>query len=216
MSEPGSVLEAQMQTLLTLVEQHQRSRCEQVLATARAKRSEIIGQAHHDGRRRMHEAIDTERRNAREKLEATRAQLQTRARQQQHKSALLLLHRGWELLGEAVLLRWKSPPQRRQWVCALLQQAMALLPARQWIIEHPPGWDHGECAELLPPVCEHCGSEPQLRANEQLHAGLRICADGACLDGTLAGLLADREAIEAQLLAQLNRLLSSDIAEGSR
>ena len=178
MSEPGSVLEAQMQTLLKLVEQHQQERCAQLLEEARQKRSDIVRQAHHDARRRMHDAIETERRNGREKLEATRAQLLTRARQQQHKSALLLLHRGWELLGDAVLLRWKSAAQRKQWVCALLQQALQLLPARPWVIEHPPGWDRSECSDLLPPICEHCGSEPQLQANDQLHAGLRICADG--------------------------------------
>lgn len=209
MSEPGSVLDAQVQTLLALVEQHRERHCARIAAEAQQQREAILRQAHHDARQRMREAIRSERLRTREKLEATAAQLQTRERQQQHKSALLMLHRGWELLGDAVLRRWKAAPQRREWMCALIKLALERLPPRPWVIEHPPGWDPEECAELRAAMEQHCGAAPQLRADGQLHAGLRICADGACLDGTLEGLLADREAIEAQLLAQLNDLLRS-------
>lgn len=209
MSEPGGVLDAQVQTLLTLVAQHRDTRCARLAAEAQEQRNAILHQAHHDARGRMRETIRSERLRTREKLEATAAQLQTRERQQQHKTALLMLHRGWEMLGDVVLHRWKTPPQRHEWICALINLALERLPPRPWVIEHPPGWDPDECAELRAAMEQHCGAAPQLRADGQLHAGLRICADGACLDGTVEGLLADREAIEAQLLAQLNDLLRS-------
>ncbi len=209
MSEPAGILDAQVQTLLALVEQHRATHCARLAAEAREQRGAILHQAHHDARDRMREAIRSERLRTREKLEATAAQLQTRERQQQHKTALLMLHRGWERLGDAALRRWKAPPQRHEWICALIKLALERLPPRPWVIEHPPGWDPDECAELRAAMEQHCGAAPQLRADDQLHAGLRICTDGACLDGTLEGLLADREAIEAQLLAQLNELLRS-------
>ncbi len=210
MSEPHSVLDAQVETLLDLVERHRAERCNQLLAQAQERRHSLLAQAYGEARARMHEAIVTERRRGNEKLDATRAQLETRARQQQHRTALLLLRQGWELLGQAALQRWKAATQRRLWVRTLLRQAMQLLPRCAWVIEHPPGWDTAECAAQLEAIREHCGVEPQLRADGQMHAGLRICADGACLDGTLEGLLADRDSIEAQLLAQLHRLLNAE------
>lgn len=210
MTQPDSVLDAQMETLLALVEQHRAGRCAQALAQAEQRRHAVLAEAYGEARARMREAVLIERRRGQDKLDATRAQLDTRARQQQHRTALLLLQQGWELLDQAVLQRWKSAPQRRLWVCALLRQALRLLPRCTWVIEHPPGWDLAECAELHEALRSHCGSLPQLRANDQFDAGLRICAEGARLDGTLEGLLADREAIEAQLLAQLHRLLNTD------
>lgn len=205
---PHSVLDAQMEALLALVEQHRAERCSQLLAQAEERRHALLAEAYGEARSRMHEAVLTERRRGKDKLDATRAQLETRARAQQHQTALLLLQQGWELLGQAVLQRWKSAPQRRLWVGTLLRQALHLLPRCSWVIEHPPGWDPAECAELHEALRAHCGALPQLQANDQLDAGLRICAAGACLDGTLEGLLADREAIEAQLLAQLHNLLN--------
>ncbi|MEW6648404.1 MAG: hypothetical protein AB1450_14475 [Pseudomonadota bacterium] len=208
MSEAHSVVEAQVETLLALVEQHRAERCGELLAQAAERRQALLSAAYGEARARVREAILTERRRGQDKLDATRAQLETRARQQQHRTALLLLQHGWELLGQAVLQRWKSAPQRRQWVCGLLHQALQRLPRCSWVIEHPPGWDLAECAEMQEQLRTHCGTLPELRANDQIDAGLRICAAGACLDGTLEGLLADRSAIEAQLLAQLHRLLN--------
>jgi hypothetical protein len=210
MSEAHSVLEAQVDTLLALLEQHRAERCAQLLAQAQERRHAVLREAYAEARLRVREAIRSERRRGASRLEATRAQLETRARQQQHRTALLLLQQGWELLGQAVLQRWTAAPQRRAWAGALLQQALQVLPRCGWTIEHPPGWDVAECDELHGAIQAHCGNAPQLRGNDQLHAGLRIHAEGACLDGTLEGLLADREAIEAQLLAQLHRLLNTD------
>jgi hypothetical protein len=210
MSEVHSVLDAQVETLLELVERHRSERCTQLLAQAQERRHTLLAQTYGEARTRMHEAIVTERRRGNEKLDATRAQLETRARQQQHRTALLLLQQGWELLGQSVQQRWKTAAQRRLWVCNLLHQALQRLPRCAWVIEHPPGWDSAECSEQLEAIRGHCGVQPQLHTDDQLHAGLRVCADGACLDGTLEGLLADRDAIEAQLLAQLHRLLNAD------
>lgn len=210
MNAPRSVVEAQVETLLTLVEQHRAARCSELLAQAEERRHTLLAEAYSEARARMHEAVLTERRRGQDKLDATRAQLATRARQQQHQTALLLLQQGWELLGQALLQRWKTAPQRRQWIDALLHQALQRLPRCAWVIEHPPGWDSAECTAMQEALRAHCGGMPQLRADEQIDAGLRICAAGACLDGTAEGLLADRAAIEAQLLAQLHRLLNVD------
>jgi len=51
-------------------------------------------------------------------------------------------------------------------------------------------------------------SGPELRFREvpSLGAGLRIHAGRACVDATVGGLLASRERIESELLAELERL----------
>lgn len=206
---PGGVLEAQVQALLQLLEQYRQERCAQLQAEAMTKAGALVRQAHRAARQRMGEAVQAERLRARQQLAASRAQVQTRLRQQQYQTAHLMLRHGWELLGTAVLQRWKNAPARRQWVSGLLHQALHALPRCHWVIEHPPGWESVECESLLPALQGHCGALPRFRADANLHAGLRICAEGACLDGTLEGLLADRNAIEADLLAQLQRLLSS-------
>jgi hypothetical protein len=43
----------------------------------------------------------------------------------------------------------------------------------------------------------------QFEADPAIHAGLKVVANGNVIDGTLAGLLADRHEFEAQLLRQL-------------
>ena len=53
-----------------------------------------------------------------------------------------------------------------------------------------------------PASTEALGVEPQLRADPTIEAGLVIDSGGACLDGSLRGLLADRQRLEARLLSR--------------
>ena len=49
-------------------------------------------------------------------------------------------------------------------------------------------------------VAAEVGASPRTRADPRIRAGLRIAAGGNVVDGTLDGLLADREEIGARLL----------------
>lgn len=209
MSSPHSVLELQVQTLLEVVESHREARCQELRAEAERQRHALLAQAYGEARRRMHEAVEEERLRGRQRIAAARAQVQTRLRQRAHQTALLLLHQGWDSVHETLMARWKVPESRRRWIEALGRQALRTLPRQRWRIEHPPGWDTGEADALCAQVEGHCGARPDFRADNDVAAGLRLVTDGACLDGTLKGLLVDRSATEAQLLAQLNRLLAA-------
>ena len=156
----------------------------------------------------MHAAVEEERLRANQRIAAARAQVQTRLRQRAHQTALLLLHHGWDHLHQALIERWKAPETRSRWIAALGRQALHTLPRQAWKIHHPPGWDTAEASTLCERIAGHCGVKPSFEADNEIGAGLRLVTDGACLDGTLEGLLADRSAIEAQLLAQLNHLLA--------
>lgn len=209
MNEPRSVLELQVQTLREVVEAHREKRCRELMTEAKRQRHALLSQAYDEARQRMHAAVEEERLRGHQRIASARAQVQTRLRQRAYQTALLLLHQGWDRLHEALMERWKTPEARSKWIEALGSQALRALPRQAWRIEHPLGWDTREASALLDRIERHCGTKPTLRADKEMSAGLRLMTDGACLDGTLEGLLADRSAIEAQLLAQLNRLLGA-------
>lgn len=206
MSEPQTIIEAQVGELLELVENHRQDSCRHVLEQAQAQAATIVRQAHHDARARMHTAIEQERARAREKIASTRAHLQTRRRQRHQQADMLLLERGWEKLHEALMKRWQNVDQRHLWVQALVHQGWTLLPAKAWRIEHPPGWQPDEMLDLGSESSVHTqGQTPAFVEARDITVGLRIRVDKACLDGTLDGLLANRAAIEAHLLAEFKR-----------
>jgi hypothetical protein len=209
MSETPSIVEVQLDELLRVVESYRDKSCTIIRERARAQAAEIVTQARHNARARMRTAIRQERARAQERIASTRAQLLTERRQRQQQTDKLLVERGWAKLNETLMRRWRDPDFRHLWIEALALQGFALLPVGSWRVEHPPGWDTGEMLGLgdnsaaLPLRQSHTFVQ-----DESITAGLRIEVDGACLDGTMEGLLANHASIEAQLLAEISRLRS--------
>jgi hypothetical protein len=79
------------------------------------------------------------------------------------------------------------------------------LPQGAWSIHHPADWPPGERDALLDRLEVSLGARPRALADAGLSAGLRVCVDATCLDGSLEGMLAERTAIESRLLAELDR-----------
>lgn len=212
MSTPSSVLEAQLNSLLELVEQRRAEECARVEADARRQAKRLVKQAHRQARERIRQVIINERRQSAQQLESTRAHLRTRNRERQQKIALLMLHRGWEALREALVSRWRDPTMQKQWCENLLERAVTLLPKGHWNVEHPSGWRAAAAQTFAAKVEQATGHAPTLSPNSDIGAGLRICCGTACLDGTLGGagigLLADRTSAEARLLAHLHHILA--------
>ena len=208
MSEPKSILDAQLRSLTELVDAYRDERCEAILDQARAQRDRYLQQAYREARDRMHDAIQEERTRARREIRAAEAHLQTRRRQRRHQAALDLLHRGWDQLREALAERWRDRDARAEWVEALIDQACDQLPTSRWRIEHPPAWDPAEAEGLEARARKRCGEPPEFQPDEAIRGGLRIRAADAVLDGTIEGLLTDRRSIEGELLAELHRLLA--------
>lgn len=212
MNGPDSILEHQYRTLLQLVQEHERQFCRQLHAEAEEDAARLLAQAYRQARQRLHEAVQEERLQARRQLETARAQRQTQARQAEHKAALLMLQDGWAQLGEVLKARWQDEASRQGWIEGLYRQARDSLPRGPWRIEHPPLWPEAERRILGERVQRHCGQAPHFEAQAALQAGLHFHADGAHLNGSRRGLLADRHEIEAQLLAAIQQLMG----EGER
>lgn len=206
MNRVASIIDAQVQALLQMVEEHRERRCRQILEQARTEAAAAVKQAYGEARARMHQAIEEERARGEGKIASTRAQLQTQRRQREQRLDMALLAQAWEALRARLLARWQDEQARRVWVRALVHQARAVLPAQKWRIEHPVGWRSQEALALLSEESAMFLEAPDIAA------GLRIRAGDACLDGTPAGLLASRAEIEAQLLAELHRNVANELA----
>lgn len=204
MSATSGVLEAQLEELLELVEDFRDRSCREIEEQARARAEGIVARAGQEARGRMRAAVEHERARAREKITATRARLLTQRRHRRQQLDKRLVARGWEELRPALARRWQNEAQRRAWIEALVRRADALLPAAEWRVEHPSGWDPGEMPSLGAQSSARAGP-PTFVEDADIEAGLRIRVEGTCLDGTTEGLLADRAAVEAALLAEVHR-----------
>ena len=70
-------------------------------------------------------------------------------------------------------------------------------------MHHPADLSEAEREHLAQALKSASGAPRQCHADDKLSAGLKLCCEGACLDGTLEGTLRDHATIQAQLLAKL-------------
>lgn len=200
-SMPESILEAQVRRLLALVEDYRKRETESLLEQARQDSRAILRQARQEARQRLREAIRDTRRHVQEGLSAARARQHTAMMQQRHRADLDFLERAWRLLAEKLQARWDAPDSRQAWIARVRADAVRTVPGRDWLVEHPDGWTEAEQARFRDELNDGSDRQLQFRRRDDLSAGLRIVTEGAVVDGSLQGLMADRPSIEALLLA---------------
>ncbi len=211
MSEPGAIVDAQLRHLLEVVKQHRDERCAEILQQAAEQAGQVITQAHQEARSRMQQAVADARGTLHRQLVSAEARRQTQRRQRRHQADKAQLDDAWPQLRDALARRWQEPANRRHWVDALLAQAAAVLVDPHWLIEHPCDWPTQERAAVEAQLREQCSEEPRFAAQPDITAGLRISASGACVDGSVEGLLRERAAIEAELLAGIHARLDAGV-----
>jgi len=210
MSVTDSDAQAQ-QHLLAVVERYREEQCAELLERANQQARQLVRQAYGDARSRAQRGIADVRLRHRQQVAAAQARQQTRMRQQRQHNNSALLAGLWAPLRAAILSRWQEPGARREWIDALLRTAAANLLDSNWTIQHPADWPQAEQQALRTRVGEVSVSfAPQA----DMAAGLRICAGGACVDGSVDGLLKDRSRIESLLLAGLNQRCSEQAGDG--
>ena len=209
MSESGPVLGEQLKHLLAVVEQHRSERCQEVLDQAHEQARQLIKKGYRYERQRMHKKLDEARQKLRRQMVSLAARRQTRQRQQRQQEDEDLLMTCWQSLREALLKCWQQPALRQQWVDDLVAQAAAALVDTRWLIEHPLDWRAEERAALRLRLEKQLGQAPQFKPCSAMAAGLRIDTEGACVDGSVDGLLRARAAIDAMLLARINEQRAS-------
>lgn len=189
----------QARALLDLIAAERATRCAAELEAARERARRLLAEARAEARRRLREGAADERARLADGLAAVQARLETARRAHARRRAVALLAAAWPRLPAALLRVWRQPEARAAWTSRLAQVARGMLAADGWRIAHPPGWAETERQAFAASIA----APAEFSAEEGIEAGLRICRDGNCVDGTLQALLADRRVIEARLLARL-------------
>ncbi|MBF0341555.1 MAG: hypothetical protein HQL95_11430 [Magnetococcales bacterium] len=194
-----------LEEMLAEIEQKRCSEQTRILSHAREEAAVLIAAAHRQARGRMREFVARERRL----LEAAMKSAQTREETERRNHAMSVVRRTLEqarvLLEAALRERWNDPDSRGEWIGKLLERALEFLPAGEWEMVHPARWEASERDAFLLRIQAAGLPAPRVRPEEGLVAGLRLGCQGAWVDGSIPGLTANRSAIDAALLALLQR-----------
>lgn len=209
MNDVVSLLQSQTESLLRRVSREQETRTRMIGDDAAEQAHAIVTRARREARTRLRQAIEEERRQIERAIVERRAALDTEARRAGQATVLVLLERAWTQLPQAIAARWDDPATRGEWIQAACDYAAASLrPQATFIVEFDPqaAPDAGEAAQRM--LGAHCHQPVESRPVDGLGAGLRIRSGNACMDATIAGLLASRERVEAELLAEFDRVVA--------
>jgi hypothetical protein len=200
-NDVNGMVDRQVDSMLKLLRRHESGEIEKILDRAYATATERVRTARREARLRVHEAIRELRGEVDTRMTRVRAGNQAEERQRDLEKARQVLAEGDQLLRERVAARWEEAEARRRWTASLLDSADRILPPGEWSVTYAPGWPEAEREAFSTRVTEIAGCAPQLSCDEDIAAGLRIRRGTATLDGTLQGLMARGEEIEARLLA---------------
>jgi hypothetical protein len=212
MNDVESLLEAQTTALLRRLGREQESRTRRIRDEAGTQAADIVRRTRAEARTRVHQAVVDTRRDDEMALARRRAALDTQARRSRQTTLRELLDRAWQALPAALQSRWLDAAARERWcdaACVSASRSLRHLDRLQ--VEIDPRW----LAEVGPLVRSRLegASKVDLMATDGLGAGLRIRAGDACIDATVAGLLAARERIASELLAEFERQAAARRAE---
>jgi hypothetical protein len=160
----------------------------------------------------VHQAVVDTRREDEMALARRRAALDTLARRSRQATLRELLDRAWQALPAALQSRWFDAAARERWCnAACMSASRSLRHLDRLQVEVEPQW----LAEVGPLVRSRLEGPAQvdILASDGLGSGLRIRAGDACIDATVAGLLAARERIASELLAEFERQAAARRAE---
>lgn len=197
MNAAMSVPEAQAQSLLAEIRQQTQAECGRLSEAASRKAEATIADAKQAARRHLKDAIAQLRRDGARRLTQAVAQRETERRQQEQALAGQRVARSWPLLADALRARWHDAAARQRWTEAAARYAVQRIRPEAWTVCHPAGWPDTE-REAVRGVL---GGRVAFKAVPEIAAGLRIEAEGATVDATDRGLLADQGAVAALLLA---------------
>jgi hypothetical protein len=212
MNDVESLLEAQTTALLRRLGREQESRTRHIRDEAATQAADIVRRARVEARTRVHQAVVDTRREDAMALARRRAALDTQARRSRQATLRQLLDRAWQALPSALQSRWLDAAARQRWCDAACRSASRSLRHLDRLqVEVEPQW----LAQVGPLVRSRLenSSKVDIVATDGLGAGLRIRAGDACVDATVAGLLAARERIASELLAEFERQAAARRAE---
>jgi len=192
----------QEQALLAVVEAYRSAECMRLRAEAEKEAAGLLLEARREARRRVRRAAQRERERSAVRIRTAQAELDTRRREHQQRLGWALLEVALGKLEQALLERWGQADTRRLWIKVTLERALTRLPSGPWVVRHPLGWPEAERIAFNHALASNSQDQGvDFKADEAVRAGLIVSSGRTSLDASVQGLFADREAIEAELLA---------------
>jgi hypothetical protein len=207
MSAPEGIVQAQMEALLRRVAREQEMLSRRARDAAQEQARNIVERARDEARLRLRQATEDAHQSHERALADRRAALDTSARQREQALLSELLDRAWRILPDELAAVWADAAARRKWctaACAIARRIV--LGEGRYTVELDPALAEDEALGL---AHELAGDDADAKVCRiaGLGPGLRIRRGLACVDATITGLLASRERVEAELLAELDTLL---------
>ncbi|MFP3944018.1 MAG: hypothetical protein ACLFWF_09000 [Alphaproteobacteria bacterium] len=197
MSDVPKTTEREDADLAAFVLRQAGEKAEEILAEARGRAEEIEREAFARARRRFTVIRRQEREQAREACRMAEAGMKARvARRQRQIDARRLETLRQELAGVLEEF-WRASDLRKAWIRAALERAEAAFGSDGWTLELCGGPEAAEEVRGLLPA------DARIEPLETAKAGLRIRREGAVLDATAEGFLAQGARLDARLLAAL-------------
>lgn len=207
------ILDLQVRSVLDALRAQQDGRCREIESAAARKAEQLLIDTRHRMRERVHRAVAEERQRRETALLESRHRIETAGRRRVQAQYRNFLHDAAPLLRAELEERWRDEASRRSWCETLLGEAADKLPGDRWTIEHPGNWSGSDTRWLEEAFAARELPKPEFIEDADIAAGLRVRLGPACLDATLDGLLANRHAVEARLLAAWERQLRRQAEE---
>lgn len=200
-----SIVSHQVETLTGVLRERTDRRCREIQREAKQRADALLSQSRREARTRVHEAVLEERRRRESAIVQARQRLDTEARRKLQGRYQDLIDLAWPLLNRELATRWARLESRAEWCELLVDEAVHLLGKDDWLVEHPDpdtdAWSRDDRERLEELLVARDIPPPEFQPDAALEAGLRIRRRGACLDGTIGGLLTRRTAVIGRLLA---------------
>lgn len=205
MNETDGIVRTQADALMQLLEQSRDAQCREARERAGLQAAELRRAARKQGRERVSRAAHEERERLDREVRMVEAEIETEQRKRARRRDMELIAAGRDTLREALAARWRNRAERAAWAEVAMIEAAEVLLGREWTLEHPADWADEERDAALTLAREHCDAQVTAKAVDELDAGLRIRSEGALVDLSIPGLLANVRTIEGELLAEFNR-----------
>jgi vacuolar-type H+-ATPase subunit E/Vma4 len=203
MTTPESIVDAQVDHLLQVVKQYENKHCDKLRKRAGIQAERIVEGAYKKARERTMRSVEEARSQSIQDLKMAEASLQTQIRLARHKLDEAFLEQAWIQLRDALCARWQDAELRNQWISEIVNEADASLISREWSLECPDSLSDTECEQLKAQLDTLGLDSLEMKPGDDMNAGLRICAGGACIDGSVEGLLRQKARIEEMFLASI-------------
>jgi hypothetical protein len=201
----GGILDLQVQSVLDVLRAERDRRCREIRHAAAGRAEQLLADSRRRMRERVHRAVVEERQRRETSLLDARHRIETARRKAVQALYRDFLQEALPLLHAELERRWRDAAARRDWCAMVIGEASDRLPDVRWTLEHPADWTPDDAQRLAQDFADRGLPQPGFREDAAITAGLRIRLATACLDATLEGLLANRPAVEARLLAAWER-----------